>query len=109
MCTYELHEAPLDPELLQRIEPIYRACFDRPARTDLKRAVPDKPRAMLLIASEGGRAVGYKLGYALAEKTFYSWLGRVDSFSRRLLASNGFSHFRSSLPCNSKVPRRVSA
>ncbi len=33
--------------------------------------------ALILVASEGSKKVGYKLGYALSDTEFYSWLGAV--------------------------------
>ena len=33
--------------------------------------------ALILVALEGAKKVGYKLGYALSDTEFYSWLGAV--------------------------------
>ncbi|EGA89198.1 hypothetical protein GPDM_12020 [Planococcus donghaensis MPA1U2] len=38
-----------------------------------------KPSLVMFVAFHDSKVVGYKIGYALNEKTFYSWLGGVDT------------------------------
>lgn len=43
---------------------------------------------LILIARAEGRAVAYKLGYAISEREFYSWLGGVlPEYRRKGIAS----------------------
>ncbi len=42
----------------------------------------EKPGLTLLLALEGERAVGFKLGYRRSPDTFYSWLGGVHPQAR---------------------------
>lgn len=51
--------------------------FSSPKKlADIKLRLADK-RHLLLIAYYNGEPIGYKLGYALNDTTFYSWLGAV--------------------------------
>nr|UCQ31325.1 GNAT family N-acetyltransferase [Edwardsiella piscicida] len=58
---------------------LYRAIPEfapRHSLADIQRRLAGR-QASLLIARAGGRDVGFKVGYALDEQTFYSWLGGV--------------------------------
>ncbi|AVR01076.1 GNAT family N-acetyltransferase [Oceanobacillus iheyensis] len=37
-----------------------------------------KPPLVIVTAMDGERVIGYKIGYALDNSTFYSWLGGVN-------------------------------
>lgn len=51
--------------------------FSSPKKlADIKLRLADK-RHLLLIAYHNSEPIGYKLGYALNDTTFYSWLGAV--------------------------------
>ena len=43
----------------------------------------DLPNMLVLLAIEDGRVVGFKIGYDIEERVFYSWVGGVDSTFRR--------------------------
>lgn len=43
-----------------------------------------KPHIVSVVAMEESKVVGYKIGYELDNKKFYSWLGGVDNDYRNL-------------------------
>lgn len=43
----------------------------------------DLPNMLVLLAIEDGRVVGFKIGYDIEERVFYSWVGGVDPTFRR--------------------------
>jgi predicted GNAT superfamily acetyltransferase len=75
--TYSLHEAPFDPALLREVARLARTVFDE-ARLDLEWRLSAMPNATAVLARADGRLVGFKLGYAMTESKYYSWLGGVD-------------------------------
>jgi predicted GNAT superfamily acetyltransferase len=44
---------------------------------DLVSKMKSKPQLLVLTAMDGEKVIGYKMGYAIDEDTFYSWLGGV--------------------------------
>ena len=48
----------------------------------------------LLLAKIEGRPVGFKLGYRLSDKLYFSWLGGVDMHHRRLGIASKLSHLQ---------------
>jgi GNAT superfamily N-acetyltransferase len=52
---------------------------------------------MLVVAEAGGRLAGFKLGYALDETTFYSWLGGVAPALRGLGIARELLRFQEKL------------
>ncbi|WP_436374830.1 GNAT family N-acetyltransferase [Cytobacillus sp. BC1816] len=42
-----------------------------------------KPQLLVLAAVDGEKVIGYKMGYAIDEVTFYSWLGGVAPDNRK--------------------------
>ena len=48
-----------------------------------------KPPLLTIIAMEGSKVIGYKIGYPLNRKLFYSWLGGVNpNYRNRGIASS---------------------
>ena len=63
---------------LSRLIVVYRALpefSDRLSEGEIRERVGE--RCLALVATEDGRDLGFKLGYALDETTFYSWIGGV--------------------------------
>ncbi|MBC7421516.1 MAG: GNAT family N-acetyltransferase [Bdellovibrio sp.] len=64
--------------LMQEIKMIYLACFEK--AFDQKKflaKIADKKNFMCLLAYEDEKSVAMKLGYAISDTKFYSWLGAV--------------------------------
>ena len=79
--AYSLHQAPFDPALLRELTLLARAVFDEPA-LDLEWRLSVMPQATAVLARDDGRLVGFKLGYAMTESRYYSWLGGVHLTAR---------------------------
>ena len=79
--AYSLHQAPFDPSLLQELTHLARAVFDEPT-LDLEWRLSVMPEATAVLARDDGRLVGFKLGYAMTESRYYSWLGGVHLAAR---------------------------
>ena len=42
-----------------------------------------KPQLLVITAMDGKKVIGYKIGYAIDNNKFYSWLGGVDPNYRK--------------------------
>jgi predicted GNAT superfamily acetyltransferase len=103
---YQLYGAPLEPELLERIRPVYVACFGEPPPADFVSRVNERTGSMLQLALVDGEVVGYKLGYRRSPEVFYSWLGGVlPEYRRRGIARELLQ--RQHAWCRSQSYRRV--
>ena len=74
--AYSLHQAPFDPVLLDEVTRLARSVFKEPT-LDLAWRLSVMPQATAVLARSQGRLVGFKLGYAMTESKYYSWLGGV--------------------------------
>jgi predicted GNAT superfamily acetyltransferase len=79
--AYSLHQAPFDPALLDEVTQLARAVFQEPT-LDLSWRLSVMPQATAVLARSQGRLVGFKLGYAMTESKYYSWLGGVHMSMR---------------------------
>ena len=79
--VYSLHQAPFDAALLDEVTLLARAVFKEPS-LDLAWRLSVMPHATAVLARSQGRLVGFKLGYAMTESKYYSWLGGVDLSAR---------------------------
>ena len=78
---YSFHQAPFDPQLLLEVTQLARSVFKEPT-LDLEWRLTVMPQATAMLAREDGRLVGFKLGYAMTESRYYSWLGGVHLAAR---------------------------
>ncbi|MEK3856144.1 GNAT family N-acetyltransferase [Cytobacillus sp. FSL H8-0458] len=69
------YSIPVD-DILKGIMQLHRNIFGD--SEDLVSKMKSKPQLLVLTAMDGEKVIGYKMGYALGEDTFYSWLGGVD-------------------------------
>lgn len=79
--AYSLRQAPFEPPLLQELTQLARDVFDDPG-LDVTWRLTAMPEATAVLARDGGRLVGFKLGYAMTECRYYSWLGGVHPAAR---------------------------
>ena len=79
--AYSLHQAPFDPQLIHELTRLARTVFDEPT-LDLEWRLTVMPHATAVLARDDGRLVGFKLGYAMTESKYYSWLGGVHETAR---------------------------
>ena len=67
-----------DDSLIDEVYNLECEIFDSPYSKDkLKRESSVKNHLMILIAYIDGKAVGYKIGFELSARIFYSWIGGV--------------------------------
>ncbi|MFH5780043.1 GNAT family N-acetyltransferase [Heyndrickxia oleronia] len=50
---------------------------------DLINKMASKPPLLVITAMDGKKVIGYKIGYAIDNNKFYSWLGGVDPNYRK--------------------------
>ena len=79
--AYSLHQAPFDASLIEEVTQLARAVFAEPTLA-LAWRLSAMPEATAVLARDGDRLVGFKLGYAMTESRYYSWLGGVDPAAR---------------------------
>ena len=79
--AFSLHQAPFDSTLLREVTQLARSVFDEP-RLELEWRLSVMPHATAVLARDADRLVGFKLGYAMTESRYYSWLGGVHLSAR---------------------------
>ena len=79
--AYSLHQAPFDAALLRELTQLARTVFDDPTLA-VEWRLTVMPEATAVLARDGGMLVGFKLGYAMTESRYYSWLGGVHPAAR---------------------------
>lgn len=68
----------LDDNILIDILSLEEAIFDQPySKEKLLREAKVKHNLLILIAYDGNKPVGYKIGFELSSRLFYSWIGGV--------------------------------
>ena len=63
-------------DVLKGMEELHKEIFGTP--DDLINKMRSKTKLLVIVAMDGKRVIGYKIGYELDNRTFYSWLGGVD-------------------------------
>jgi len=67
--------------MLREITQLARAIFNEPT-LDLEWRLSVMPHATAVLARDDSQLVGFKLGYAMTESKYYSWLGGVHLTAR---------------------------
>ena len=76
------HLAPLAPALIDEVTALSEHVFSSPA-IDYAWRLANMPDVSLFCARSDGQLIGFKAGYAVAERRYYSWLGAVHPDHRR--------------------------
>jgi ribosomal protein S18 acetylase RimI-like enzyme len=79
---YQLFEGMPPGDVFEQIMALYEVIFQtssQPIRQKIKKV----DRLLVLVASDNGKVVGFKVGYEQGANEFYSWIGAVDSAYRR--------------------------
>ena len=80
--AYSLHQAPFQASLLQEVTQLARQVFDDPS-LDIAWRLSVMPQATAVLARDhADKLLGFKLGYAMTESRYYSWLGGVHLTAR---------------------------
>lgn len=66
-----------DTNLLNDIQELHKDIFG--TSDDLLMKIASKPDLLVIIALDGKKVVGYKIGYEINSDKFYSWLGGVNA------------------------------
>jgi predicted GNAT superfamily acetyltransferase len=70
-----------EDHILNGMVTLHQSVFETSENLITKMA--NKPEVLIDIAMDDSRVIGYKIGYELANNTFYSWLGGVDPEYRK--------------------------
>ncbi|KON89989.1 hypothetical protein AF332_26310 [Sporosarcina globispora] len=70
-----------ESEILEGIQELHKTIFGDGHHLASK--MKSKPQLLVLTAMDGEKVIGYKMGYAIDQDTFYSWLGGVDPDYRK--------------------------
>ena len=70
------HEVP-DETVLEGIMELHQHVFEGATLT--VETLQEKDKLFVLIAKDGEKIIGFKIGYQYADDTFYSWLGGVHA------------------------------
>lgn len=74
---YLIFDSLPDARLLESIVELHTAIFG--TADNLINKMANRPGLLVITAMSGAKVIGYKIGYALDDTKFYSWLGGVDT------------------------------
>jgi predicted GNAT superfamily acetyltransferase len=80
--TYNMYQGTLDPEILRGILSLYHTIFGIEKTEKVVQYCATMPTLLTQIAQVKGHIIGFKMGYAIDDTIFYSWLGGVDEAYR---------------------------
>ncbi|QTD41270.1 GNAT family N-acetyltransferase [Sporosarcina sp. Te-1] len=69
-----------EADVLEKIRPLHQQIFEN--ADEFFKKMKERNHLLTIIALENNRVVGYKVGYALSDKAYYSWYGAVDEACR---------------------------
>ncbi|MFL8938613.1 GNAT family N-acetyltransferase [Rossellomorea oryzaecorticis] len=78
---YSVIQSMPDGDTLHGILQLHKGIFG--SGDDLINKMKEKPRLLVMIAKLNENVIGYKVGYELDSRTFYSWLGGVSADYRK--------------------------
>lgn len=73
---FSTHFGPLETDLVSAIAALSERVFEPPT-IDHSWRLTHMPQVSVFCAHASGTLVGFKAGYAIAERRYYSWLGAV--------------------------------
>jgi ribosomal protein S18 acetylase RimI-like enzyme len=74
---YMLFDSMPEEAILERIIDLHNRIFGE--SVDLVKKMESKPQLLVNVALNDSQVIGYKIGYELDKRKFYSWLGGVDT------------------------------
>jgi predicted GNAT superfamily acetyltransferase len=78
---YTIYHSIPDTTVLEGILKLHKDIFG--TTDDLINKMTRKPQLLVIIAMDGQKVIGYKIGYEIESNKFYSWLGGVDPNYRK--------------------------
>ncbi|MFE8699737.1 GNAT family N-acetyltransferase [Cytobacillus sp. FJAT-54145] len=83
---YFIFNSMPESDVLNEILEIHKGIFG--TSDDLINKMASKSQLLVVVAMNGPKVIGYKMGYELNNTRFYSWLGAVDvNYRKRGIAS----------------------
>ncbi len=83
MIEYRICSGTIDAETVAEMARVVESCFGAEWTNGFAGRVAEKRSSCVVMASEEGEPVGFKLGYERGREEFYSWLGGVLPRHRR--------------------------
>lgn len=83
MITFEEIEGKPDSQILEKIAEFYQSIFAVADSEKLYKRIDSAENLFTVLAFYDGEIVGFKLGYQIDSRKFYSWLGGVKSEFRK--------------------------
>lgn len=103
-ATFCLYESPIGADLNEEILELSETVFGSGDRLDSTWRINNMPKLTVFGVRHGNKLVGFKMGYAVTSRRYYSWLGGVhpefrgSGLARKLMEQqhdwirdNGFS------------------
>jgi predicted GNAT superfamily acetyltransferase len=78
---YTIYHSIPDTTLMEGILKLHKDIFG--TSDNLINKMTSKPQLLVIIAMDGQKVIGYKIGYEIDSNKFYSWLGGVDTNYRK--------------------------
>ena len=72
-------EGKPDRRTLEEIREFYASIFERVDFDKFEKRIDEAEKLLINLALNEEKIVGFKIGYRIATKTFYSWVGGVDA------------------------------
>jgi predicted GNAT superfamily acetyltransferase len=79
---YNTIQGKIDPEILRGIIALYHTIFGIEKTEKVVQYCETMPTLLTLVAQIDDEIIGFKMGYAIDDTIFYSWLGGVDETYR---------------------------
>ncbi len=85
---YRLDLPPFSTRVIDELQALNAELFDSVAPQYVSWHMSNMPDVSAFLALSADKIVGFKVGYAMSQRKYYSWLGGVDAaFRRRGIAS----------------------
>ena len=75
---FEEIEGTPDVDTIERLAKFYESVFGTAELDKFEERIFAAPHLLTVVAFDCGSIVGFKIGYQIAPKKFYSWIGGVD-------------------------------
>lgn len=83
MIRFSEIEGTPDKNILEEIKEFSVLIFDKIDSTKFEKRLSESKDLLTNLAVEKDKIVGFKIGYQIAPKKFYSWIGGVDKSYRK--------------------------
>jgi predicted GNAT superfamily acetyltransferase len=81
---YQKIEGKPNSQILEKINAFYQSIFEITDIEKFNNRINSAEKLFIVLAYSNDKIVGFKIGYLIDSKTFYSWVGGVKSAFRKL-------------------------